>query len=176
MSIGPQIPPHLLAQFQRPDNDSDNDGDSDSGPQRNTLAGNIGPEIPTHVVEDARPRPVIGPALPTVSKGSNEDYRGITPSTSRLPSASGSAYTSTSGNAAGKRHVGPPFPIHSSTCDSDDDDDIGPKPLASGYYEKPDPVKEFMEKEERRKKAAEVLLDSDSFFVSFIVMLILRKP
>ena len=156
-SIGPQIPPHLLAQFQRPDNDSDNDVDDDSGPQPNALAGNIGPEFPTHVVEDAEPRPVIGPALPTVSKGSKEDNRGIAPSTSKPPSVSGSAYSATPGNAAGKRLVGPPFPIRSSTYDSDDDDDIGPKPLAAGHYEKPDPVKEFMEKEERRRKAAEVL-------------------
>lgn len=42
------------------------------------------------------------------------------------------------------------------TYDSDDDEDIGPKPLAAGHSEQPDPIKEFMEKEDKRKKAAEV--------------------
>jgi len=156
-SIGPQIPPHLLGQFQRTDNDSD-----DSGPQINTVS--IGPEIPSHSqpeldVDDSGPRPVIGPAFPKASKGSKENRKSAEPSTSRLSSASGPSLPSTSGHTVVKPQIGPPFSIHPSSYDldeDDDDEDFGPKPLAAGHYERPDPVKEFMEKEEKRRKAVEV--------------------
>jgi len=153
-SIGPQIPPHLLAQLQRTDEDSDN-GDSDSGPQINAVS--IGPEIPSHI----RPQLDVddpGSILPTASKSSKADGKGAEPSTSNLSSGSGPLFPSTSGHDPGKRHMGPSFPIHPSSydLDEDEDDDFGPKPLAAGHYERPDPVKEFMEKEEKRRKAAEV--------------------
>lgn len=41
--------------------------------------------------------------------------------------------------------------------ESDSDDDVGPKPLPAGmHHEAADPVKEFMEREEKRRKLAEV--------------------
>lgn len=60
------------------------------------------------------------------------------------------------GNASGSRLIGPSFPANPPAYDSDDDEDIGPKPLAAGQCEQPDPIKEFMDKENKRKKAAEV--------------------
>lgn len=129
MSIGPQIPHHLLAQFQRPDDDA--------------TAASIGPELPT-LVRKAEPKIEVDDAIIGGLNPEDDavDHGNVGPSTASF-----------SGNFSGNRIIGPSFP---STNDSDDDDDVGPKPLAAGRSEQPDPVKEFIEREESRKKAVQV--------------------
>ena len=49
--------------------------------------------------------------------------------------------------------------------EDDDDDDFGPKPLPAGMqHQQTDAVKEFIEREEKRRKLAEVLHTKHSFF------------
>jgi len=137
-SIGPQIPAHLLTQYRKQNDDNDN---NDEGPCQPSS------EIPSYVVsssttesqfwvyddDDVRPR--------ELSKG--ED---------RL-----SESHSNSWDSQGKRVLGPSIPLADGSDDSDDDD-IGPKPLQPGTQNKqPDAVKDFMEKEENRRKAIEVI-------------------
>ena len=61
---------------------------------------------------------------------------------------------------------------HSADEDDDDsDDDFGPKPLPAGMqHQQTDAVKEFIEREEKRRKLAEVCTTRHSFnsiFFSF---------
>ena len=177
-SIGPQIPAHLLKPSNRADSDDEDDGpqpvnigpripahllsaksgesktqvfddddDDDFGPSPQ-VGPSIGPSMPprssARAAPEARPahsRPMVGPSMPPPA-----------------PSASVSAA------AQGKRPVGPSLPKYAPMYDpssgygdeSDSDDDVGPKPLPAGmHHEAADPVKEFMEREEKRRKLAE---------------------
>lgn len=66
--------------------------------------------------------------------------------------------------------MGPSLPNYAPTYDpnsayanedSDSDDDIGPKPLPAGMqHQQTDAVQEFLEREEKRRKAAEVRITS----------------
>jgi len=145
-SIGPQIPAHFQ---NRPISDEEGDVDAD-----------IGPQIPPELVQQSPPQDEddddddYGPALPPDMIAA----RSAGPSVSRA-----SAPTS----SASKRVVGPSFPsyppiydprVHSFPHEDDEDeDDFGPKPLPAGVkHAEKDAVTEFMEREERRKKLAEV--------------------
>jgi len=64
--------------------------------------------------------------------------------------------SSGSGDFSRPQAVGPSFPSQSYDS-ADDDEDIGPKPGPSGS-DQPDPISEFLKKEERRKKVAQVEL------------------
>ena len=99
----------------------------------------IGPELPSHLKNSKNPAEIRKEAGPS---------------------------TPTSGPPTGKRQVGPTFPSYAPTYDpttyhddseDDDDDDFGPKPLPAGMqHQQTDAVKEFIEKEEKRRKLAEV--------------------
>ena len=147
---GPQIPAHLLQQSTL--SIYDEDDDDNDGPQPATT---IGPSIPAEylktqesLVDDSDDD---GPDLPPhLGKGScKEEGR------EGLP---------TSGPSTGMRQVGPTFPSYAPTYDpttyhnsEDDDDDFGPKPLPAGMqHQQTDAVKEFIEREEKRRKLAEV--------------------
>lgn len=151
-NIGPQIPAHLLSAKSGESKTQvfDNDDDDDVGPSPQ-VGPSIGPSMPpgssARAAPEARPaaysRPVVGPSMPPSA-----------------PSASASA----SAAAQGKRPVGPSLPNYAPMYDpssgygdeSDSDDDVGPKPLPAGmHHEAADPVKEFMEREEKRRKLAE---------------------
>ena len=154
--IGPELPSHLI----NPKNSENYDEHTEKGPQitphlvqRSTL--NIydeddddGPELPPHL-----------------RKGSGKE--------------AGSSMPTPPGPSTGKSQVqvGPTFPSYAPTYDpatyhnsedDDDDDDFGPKPLPAGMqHQKTDAVKEFIEREEKRRKLAEVC--SKHLFYNFIL-------
>jgi hypothetical protein len=146
--IGPAIPEHLLNQTSVQHDDQQDD----ESPQA------IGPQIPAGLVEQTRPE--------TDEEEDEDDYApalppDMIPARSSAPIVSNLAESSSSTN---KRVAGPALPsyppiydpnVHS--FDDDDDDDIGPKPLPAGVkHAEKDAVTEFIEREERRKKLAEV--------------------
>ena len=149
-AIGPQIPAHLLnsassseKKLQVYDEDDDDDGPQPVG----AVSGpSIGPTLPPEV---KRP---IGPAMP--SSGASSSPRPVAGPSMPPPSSS----------TSGRRPIGPSFPPGigpSSYQDEDsDDDDIGPKPLPASLQAQQsgqsDAVREFLEREEKRKKAVEV--------------------
>ena len=148
---GPQVHPHLLKQSTvNIIYDEDDDDDDDDGPKP---AVTIGPSMPVEfskVLEYNDDGDDNGPELPPhLRKG-------------RLEGPS----TSTPGPSTGKRQVGPTFPSYAPTYDpttyhddedDDDDDDFGPKPLPAGMqHQQTDAVKEFIEREEKRRELAEV--------------------
>lgn len=147
-SIGPQLPVHL----QQPTADIHDDDDDDDTP-----GPSVGPQIPAHLIAGPS-KPILTPK-PTDQdddEESNEDDYGPALPPDLL--AARSAPTA-------KRVVGPSFPApqthdrHRSGCDddSDDDDDVGPMPLPAGIsFAEEDGVREFMEREERRRKQIEV--------------------
>ncbi|KII86248.1 hypothetical protein PLICRDRAFT_164662 [Plicaturopsis crispa FD-325 SS-3] len=135
-SIGPELPPHLLARPKSTEADKD-----DSPPPPATV--NVGPQIPPELLQ--RPQP-------TVTEDEDEDEDDYVP---QLPP---DLIASRAGPS--KRPViGPSFPSaqdHDRRQDDDSDDDVGPMPLPAGYsYQQGDAVREFMEKEERRRKQVE---------------------
>jgi hypothetical protein len=137
-SIGPQIPAHLLTQYRKQDDDNDN---NDEGPRPPS------PELPSYGVSSSTTESQFW-VYDEDDGGSRELFKG-----EDRPSES----HSTSGDSLGKRVLGPSIPL---VYDSDgsDEDDIGPQPLQPGtQHKQPDAVKEFMEKEEKRRKAIEVI-------------------
>jgi len=128
--IGPEFPSHLL----NPKN-SENDDEISKTPQSLVDdSDDDGPHLPPHLRKGSSPKEA-GPSRPT------------------------------SGPSTGKRQVGPTFPSYAPTYDpttyhnseeDDDDDDFGPKPLPAGMqHQQTDAVKEFIEREEKRRKLAE---------------------
>lgn len=137
----------------------------------------IGPELPPHLLNRARdenenttPPTAAGPSIPDelLNQGGDEeeDEDDYGPALPPDMVAGRSAGPSTSGPSTNKRIVGPSVPSyppvydplsHMSFSDDDDDDDVGPKPLPAGVrHAEIDPVKLFMEKEEKRRKEVEV--------------------
>lgn len=136
-SIGPALPAHLL-----PSNDASDD--DEPGPSL-PVAGPSMP-IPAPLEEDA-------------DEESDDDYGPALPpelAAARAP--------------APKRVVGPSLPSQApdprydrgagyggGDGDDDSDDDFGPQPLPPGVsFDEADGVREFMEREERRRKQIEV--------------------
>ncbi|KIY67104.1 hypothetical protein CYLTODRAFT_15617 [Cylindrobasidium torrendii FP15055 ss-10] len=118
----------------------------------------IGPELPPHLQQSApqgdvsddddfgpapppaAPAPVAGPQLPAANEDEEEDDFGpaLPPNITAAP----------------KRVLGPSFPAP----EDDSDDDLGPQPLpayAQAAYKEVDGVKQFLEQEERKRKAIE---------------------
>ena len=161
---GPQIPAHLVQQSTL--NIYDEDDDDNDGPKP---AVTIGPSIPAELLK-APESPIDdgdddGPDLPPhLRKGSREEA------------------DPTPGPSTGKRQVGPTFPSYAPTydpttyhhddgVDDDDDDDFGPKPLPAGMqHQQTDAVKEFIEREEKRRKLAEVCMHKNYPFHSFFLI------
>lgn len=121
----------------------------------------IGPEIPAHLLRNVTPEdehqgnPSIGPKILQAlnATADDDDY---TP-----PLPSGSVASSSGDKARPTRPtIGPYFPsaVGSSVAyDDSDDDEVGPKPLPAGLkYREQDAVAQFIEKEENRRKNAEV--------------------
>ncbi|KAF9466931.1 hypothetical protein BDZ94DRAFT_1250113 [Collybia nuda] len=133
-TIGPELPPHLNSS-----NDKDNEKDFNS---------EIGPQIPPDLLkkdEDEDEDDYVPELPPDMVASRATDPSATTPPTS-------------------KRVVGPSMPSYPPTYDpkyhsyysDDDDDDFGPKPLPAGVQHVDiDPVRQFMEKEEKRRKEVE---------------------
>lgn len=162
-SIGPQIPAHLLKQ-QKINEDDPSDTAEEDGPKIEASAS-IGPQISAHVANPAAPSSAVGddddeedygPALPPnllVKRSGNSSSTAKDGSSARSPSPSGPS----------RRILGPSLPgrdQHSYNDDDDtDDDDYGPRPLPEGTQKTDgvsEGVREFLEKEERRRKEIEV--------------------
>ena len=131
--IGPQVPGRST---------SDDDDDSvEAGPSLP-----VGPIIPADIL--AKPAPPV-----IEDEDDEDDYAPALPPD--LAATRGAP-----GPSTGSRQVqGPAFPpsFSTRTDDSDDEDDYGPKPLPSGISaQETDGVREFLEKEERRRKLVEV--------------------
>ncbi|KAF9560291.1 hypothetical protein CPC08DRAFT_665632 [Agrocybe pediades] len=164
-NIGPEIPPHILKQLNASNDGQDEEDKAEAGPST-TPSANIGPQIPAHllnakpdsgsklqVIDDdeddgpqpARAGPSIGPTMPP--------SRPVAGPSMPPPSRDD-----------GKRVLGPSLPTYAPTYDpnaqynddDDSDDDIGPKPLPAGMqHQQSDAVREFLEREEKMRKAAE---------------------
>jgi hypothetical protein len=140
-AIGPELPPHLV-------NDSTNTDDRN---EEALTSNTVGPQIP--------------PSL--LKQDEEEDEDDYVP---ELPPdmIAGRSTGLTAAPSTSKRVVGPSMPSYPPTYDpryhtsysdddEDDDDDFGPKPLPAGVrHVEIDPVKQFMEKEEKRRKEVEV--------------------
>jgi hypothetical protein len=77
-------------------------------------------------------------------------------------------------NLKRKRQVGPTFPSYAPTYDpttyQDDDDEFGPKPLPAGMqHQQTDAVKEFIEREEKRREVCTLLHKQNTLFHSFFI-------
>lgn len=114
----------------------------------------IGPSIPAHLLSGSKPSPIstektlVDPPQILPTDDDSDDSDSFAPA---LPPDIVPA----------RRIIGPSFPTGPPPQDDDSsDDDYGPTPLPEGAAEPEyDPVKEFMEKEERRRKNAEVSHD-----------------
>ena len=102
----------------------------------------IGPTIPPNLLsprnDDSDSEDDVGPAPPPQQKETKPQQRAIGPTLPSYP---------------------PTYNPTTFQDDDSDDDDFGPKPLPVGMqHETPDAVKEFIEREERMRKLAEVCL------------------
>ncbi|KZT42867.1 hypothetical protein SISSUDRAFT_1069269 [Sistotremastrum suecicum HHB10207 ss-3] len=156
MSIGPQLPPHILAQLNsNKSEDDDYEGPPLPPPSNDEGASSksIGPALPTGPTLPEPPTnnadddddDDYGPALPPELLASRSQPR---PSTSTSPPPK---------SDKPRRTIGPSFPT--GPPDEDDDDDIGPKPLPVLARSEEDAhaeaIREFMAKEERRRQEVE---------------------
>jgi len=167
-NIGPQLPPHLQHLLGSSSKDEESDEESSVGP----AAPVAGPQLPpgfstttTTVVDDDNevgPGPSIGPSIPAHLLAPQK--RSSTP-----PSPPRARRQPEAGPSTGQRVVGPALPNYGPTYnpqtygnieeDSDSDDDVGPKPLPAGMqHQETNAVQEFLEREERMRKAREVRL------------------
>lgn len=140
-NIGPAIPAHLLAGRSAAQGDSD---DEDTGPMPAPPVA--GPSIPRQVVVG----PSRPPPAPSNDDESDDDNYGPALPPDLIASRSAPA-------PAAKKISGPSFPTSNPYADDSDDDDVGPMPLPEGNatQTKADAIREFMEKEERRRKQVE---------------------
>lgn len=147
-SIGPELPPHLL---------NLRSASSEESEKEKHPSITVGPQIPPECVNQA-----------DVPDNENDDEDDYVPALPPDLIAARVAGPSAPPVASGKRQLGPSFPTYAPTYnphhyysddDDDDDDNFGPKPLPPGMqHEATDAVKEFMEKEEKRRKEIEVSL------------------
>ncbi|KAJ3530453.1 hypothetical protein NMY22_g8562 [Coprinellus aureogranulatus] len=172
--IGPQLPPHLQ-HLLGSSNAADNDEDDDVGPQ--PAGPTVGPQMPpgfgssrVHDDEDDKaPSSGIGPAIPAhlLRGSSGKDAEGGGRSTTPpLERPSRPTHSPEAGPSTNRKVVGPTLPNYGPTYnpdtygnvedEEDSDDDVGPKPLPAGMkHEESNAVKEFIEREERMRKARE---------------------
>ena len=156
--IGPQLPPHLLQNSIK----NEDEGEDEAGPQPRREASSIGPQVPAHLLSKELQQPVSD----TVNEdGDEDDYVPELPpdlAASRTGPSS-RPMASPSSPPRGRRIVGPSLPVHdrSNYDEDDDDDDYGPMPSMQGAQKLDavnEGVREFLEKEEKRKKEIEVSL------------------
>lgn len=157
-SIGPELPPHLQS-HSKTGNSSDDD---DEGPGPSI---SVGPQTPAHLLAGPT-KPPPENKDPEGEESDDDDYG---------PALPPELLAARSGQPA-KKVVGPSFPPPPSqgqghdygAQDDSDDDDFGPQPLPSGAtVEEKDGVREFMEREERRRQQIEVSNSIASWFLMF---------
>ena len=138
--IGPDIPAHLLS-----GRSTTPDSEPEAGP---SLPPTVGPSIPPEL---QKPVEQVQNKEEEEEDEDEDDYVPELPPD--LAAARGGSSASTSRRVQGPSFPsGPPRPTYDS-----DDDDVGPMPLPAGYaFEEKDGVTEFLEREERRRKQAEV--------------------
>lgn len=157
-SIGPQLPSHLQKR------DTDSDSDDEAGPQlESSVTAPIGPQTPAQLVAaHTHESSTSREAKDQEDEDEDEDDDSYVPA---LPPAlaasrqSGASYgRSIPAAPKPKRVIGPSMPGHDRQEQSDDDDDYGPMPMPErgGSAGVNEGVREFIEKEERRRKRAEV--------------------
>ena len=138
-SIGPQIPAHLLASTKQSTTPSPS---PPSSPKR--ASGTIGPQIPAQFLN--------APSQPQDDEEEDEDDYAP-----ELPPDLVAAQAKPPVAGPSRPVIGPSIGPQRYTYDDDSDEEIGPAPLPSGYrLKEKDAVKEFIEKEEQRRKAVEV--------------------
>ena len=136
----------------------DEDNDDNDGPKP---AVTIGPSMPPEFLK--------APESP-VDDGDDDNGPDLTPHLRKGGREEADPSMPTPGPSTEKRQVGPTLPSYAPTydpttyhnddgVDDDDDDDFGPKPLPAGMqHQQTDGVKEFIEREEKRRKLAEVCM------------------
>lgn len=149
--IGPELPPHLL--------DRQITG---SQPKSPGPAAIVGPEIPPHLIAGTS-KQSGNEAEEQNEDDDDDDYGPMVPPNHRIPSGSEIGATALSRKIFSPSLPPPPSQNHDrlkyAGPDDDSDDDIGPMPLPPGVsFEEEDGVREFMEREERRRKQIEVRL------------------
>lgn len=170
-SIGPQIPPHLLQRSSRETKDDFEDTEphlqGSSSRAQVVDTPSIGPQIPQTILSQARQS--SQPEPDRDEDDDDDDYvPELPPDLAALRSGGPSrpeAGPSTTGQA--KRVLGPSLPGHDRQNDSenDEDEDYGPMPSMQGAQRTDalsEGVREFMEKEEKRKKEIEVCLQTQT--------------
>lgn len=168
--IGPSIPAHLLAKRSTTPDDND---ETEAGPS----APSIGPSIPQNLQSPQRHIPTSGNE--PQEEEEEDDY---TPALPPDLVAARSAPPSSSSNAKSKPVAGPTLSSQSKLRsthpqlqredEEDSDDDYGPQPLPQGVVlEQNEGVREFLEKEERRRKQIEVRRPSILFFCRFSALM-----
>jgi hypothetical protein len=150
-SIGPQLPPHLLATLGK-SNTSDDEDTTEEPSANPSDIGSIGPQLPpTHAM--------LEPSA--AEDDSDDDYAPALPpgfsqhsQPSILRPAASTQAPTTSGRA-----VGPTPPAQPARYDDDEsDEEIGPSPFPVKMSVQKDAVAEFREREENRRKAFEACL------------------
>lgn len=126
--IGPALPPHL--QKQRAAARANEQDSEDKAPETAQEPNVVGPALPPHLLAARK---------------------------AKLASEKADASGSSSAAApAARRPIGPLFPASALGPESDDEDDVGPRPDITDSNDGPsDGVKEFLEREERRNKLRE---------------------
>ena len=147
-AIGPEIPSHFLTR-------SNGGSPSDGGDHPSA----VGPQIPPHLVAGPS-KPLSEDEANKEESDSDDDYAPALPPD----------FAARSGSGPTTKVVGPTFPQPYSKSqnhdrsrygidadEEDSDDDVGPMPLPDGIsFEEENGVREFMEREERRRKQVEV--------------------
>ncbi|THH31560.1 hypothetical protein EUX98_g2610 [Antrodiella citrinella] len=143
--IGPDLPSHLL---QPRETSATEDDEPEAGP---SAGPSVGPQIPTHILSASSAPP--NHPLREEEEEEEDDY------VPALPPDLLAARSASANDLPKPKLQGPTFPrglARRYEEDSDDDDDYGPKPLPAGVVmEEKSAVKQFMEREETRKKLLE---------------------
>lgn len=143
--IGPEVPANITS------NRSTAEDDQEAGPSLS-----IGPAIPHEILARSKGVP---PTEGTVEDDDDDDDDYAPALPPDLVAARGGHAVPA---ASTKQVQGPTLPPHMrgrqyGASFEDDDDDYGPKPLPAGVVvQESDGVREFLEKEERRRKQVEV--------------------
>lgn len=173
-TAGPAIPAHLLQSrvgTGRDENSAKQESTSSIGPQipAHLLGPSIGPQVP-NALRSTTP-PSVPPTYPEEDEEDEDAYAPALPPsliTSRAD-ASSSSKAKTQASSSNKRVIGPTFPgqVQNRGYEEEDSEDeygpsvgpMPPPPSAGGGAREDglsEGVREFMEREERRRKEAEV--------------------
>lgn len=196
-SIGPELPSHLIVseKHEEPSEKGpqihthklqqstvsiyDEDDDDNDGPRP---ANTIGPSIPPEFLKTLEPRIDVDEDV-----DDDDDGPDLPPHLRRERREEAGPSMPTSCHSSGKRQVGPTFPSYAPTYDpttyhndeedDDDDDDFGPKPLPAGMqHQQTDAVKEFIDREEKRRKLAEVCIKTIPHLLPFFLLMLCFSP